>query len=77
MALWKNGSVVSTGAGAACLGNPVNAIVWLVNKLGEFGVSLAAGELILSGALGPVSPVVAGDHVTVEIGRMGPVNVSF
>ena len=77
MALWKNGTVVSTGAGAACMGNPVNAVVWLVNKLGEFGVSLAAGELILSGALGPVSPVVKGDFVSVEIGRMGGVSVGF
>jgi 2-oxopent-4-enoate/cis-2-oxohex-4-enoate hydratase len=77
MAFWKNGTVVSTGAGAACMGNPVNAVVWLVNKLGEFGVSLAAGELILSGALGPVSPVVKGDFVSVEIGRMGSVSVGF
>lgn len=77
MALRKNGTVVSTGAGAACLGNPVNAMVWLANKLGEFGTTLGTGEVILSGALGPVSPVVAGDVISVEIGRMGEVSVSF
>ncbi len=77
MTLRKNGSVVSTGAGAACMGNPVNAVVWLANKLGEFGQQLNPGQVLLSGALGPVSPVVAGDYVTAEIGRMGSVSVSF
>jgi 2-oxopent-4-enoate hydratase len=77
MTLRKNGEVVSTGAGAACLGNPVNAVVWLVNKLGEHGISLAPGEVILSGALGPVSPVVAGDRVSVAVGRAPEINVTF
>lgn len=77
MALRKNGSVVSTGAGAACLGSPINAVVWLVNKLGAFGVTLAPGELILSGALGPVAPVAGGDMVSVQIGRMEEVQVEF
>jgi 2-oxopent-4-enoate/cis-2-oxohex-4-enoate hydratase len=77
MTLRKNGTVVSTGAGAACLGNPVNAMVWLANKLGELGTTLGTGQVILSGALGPVSPVVAGDVVSVELGRMGEVSVSF
>ncbi|MEO5931257.1 MAG: fumarylacetoacetate hydrolase family protein [Candidatus Kapaibacterium sp.] len=77
MTLRKNGEIVSTGAGAACLGNPVNAMVWLANKLGELGAQLNTGQVILSGALGPVSPVVAGDVVHAEIGRMGSVSVSF
>lgn len=77
MSLRKNGEVVSTGAGAACLGNPVNAVVWLVNKLGEHGISLAPGEVVLSGALGPVSPVVAGDRVSVTLGRAPEITVWF
>ncbi len=77
MTLRKNGVVVSSGAGAACLGNPVNAVVWLANKLGELGTQLNSGQVLLSGALGPVSPVVAGDVVSVAIGRMGEVTVGF
>ncbi len=77
MTLRKRGDVVSTGVGAACLGNPLNAVVWLVNRLGTLGMTVAPGELILSGALGPVSSVVAGDVVSVEIGRMGEVSVEF
>lgn len=77
LTLRKNGAVVSTGAGAACLGDPVNAVVWLANKLGSLGVEMKAGEVILSGALGPVVPVAAGDHIDVQIGRTSEVNVRF
>lgn len=77
MTLRKNGRVISTGAGAACLGNPINALVWLANRIGAYGESLQAGEVILSGALGPVSPVVAGDAITATIGPMGEVAVRF
>lgn len=77
MTLRKNGEVVSTGAGAACLGDPVNAIVWLANKLGELGTQLSAGQVILSGALGPVQPVVSGDVIGVTIGRTAEVTVEF
>jgi 2-oxopent-4-enoate/cis-2-oxohex-4-enoate hydratase len=72
-----NGRVVSTGAGAACMGDPVNAVVWLANTLGVLGVTLEAGEVILSGALGPVSPVVAGDYVGATVGRAEEVRVRF
>jgi len=77
MTMRKNGRVVSTGAGAACLGNPINALVWLANRLGPYGESLNAGDVILSGALGPVSPVAAGDAITAAIGSMGEVSVRF
>ncbi len=77
MTLRKNGRVRSTGAGAACLGNPVNAVVWLANKFGEFGKTLKAGEVILSGALGPVVPVSEGDHVEVRIAHLGSATARF
>ncbi len=77
MTFRKNGVVASTGAGAACLGSPVNAVVWLANKLGELGAQLNTGQVILSGALGPVQPVAAGDVVTVQIGRLAEVAVEF
>jgi 2-oxopent-4-enoate/cis-2-oxohex-4-enoate hydratase len=77
MALRKNGAVVSSGAGAACLGHPVNAVVWLANKLGELGATLGAGQVVLSGALGPVSPVEKGDAIDLEIARLGRCSVRF
>lgn len=77
MVVEKNGSVISTGAGAAALGSPVNCVAWLANTLGEFGIPLKAGEVILSGSLVPLEPVKAGDHMSVHIGGIGSASVRF
>ena len=75
MVLRKNGRVVSTGAGAACLGHPVNAVVWLANTLRKLGSPLRAGHIVLSGALGPVTDLGRGDHLTAHIAHVGHVSV--
>lgn len=77
MVVEKNGSVISTGAGAAALGSPVNCVTWLANTLGEFGIPLKAGEVILSGSLVPLEPVQAGDYMSVSIGGIGSASVRF
>lgn len=76
MALRMNGEVESTGVGAACLDHPVNAVVWLANALGRLGDTLKAGDIILSGAYGPVVPFNPGDHCEVEISGLGKVTCS-
>ena len=73
----KNNQLVSEGKGAACLGSPLNAVLWLANKMIEMGNPLQAGELIFSGALGPMANVEANDHVKIEIEGLGHVSVSF
>ncbi|WP_027848769.1 2-oxopent-4-enoate hydratase [Marinospirillum minutulum] len=77
MVVEKNGSVISTGAGAAALGSPVNCVAWLANTLGHFGIPLKAGEVILSGSLVPLVPVKAGDHMSLSIGGIGNASVRF
>lgn len=77
MTLEKNGDVVGTGAGAAALGHPLNAVAWLANTLGELGMSLRAGEVILSGSLASMVPVQAGDNLRVSLGGIGSVGVRF
>ena len=77
MVLEKNGEIVVTGAGAATMGSPVNAVVWLANTLGKLGIPLKAGEVILSGALGAMVPVKAGDNLRVTIGNIGGCSVRF
>jgi 2-oxopent-4-enoate/cis-2-oxohex-4-enoate hydratase len=77
MALRVNGEVQSTGCGAACLDHPALAVAWLGNTLGAHGVSLKAGEVILSGAFGPVVSVSAEDHVEVSISGLGSVHCFF
>lgn len=77
MVVEKNGSIISTGAGAAALGSPVNCVVWLANTLGQYGISLKAGEVIMSGSLVPLEAVKAGDFMRVSIGEVGSVSALF
>ena len=77
MVVEKNGDLLSTGAGAAALGSPVNCVTWLANTLGRFGITLEAGEVILSGSLVPLEPVGPGDHMHVSIGGIGTASVRF
>ncbi len=77
MVVEKNGELVATGAGAAALGSPVNCVAWLANTLGRLGTPLRAGEVILSGALVPLIPVSAGDHMRVRVGALGSAEVRF
>lgn len=77
MQMMKNGHVVSSGNGAACLGSPLNAVLWLANKMKEMGQPLKAGDLIFSGALGPMVNILAGDQIVIEIEGLGGAAVSF
>ena len=77
MVVWKNGEVLSTGAGAAALGSPLNCVAWLANTLGERGESLLAGEVILSGSLVPLEPVKPGDFMQLRIAGIGEASVRF
>lgn len=77
MTLKKNGHTVSEGSGAACLGHPLRAAYWLACTMAERGQGLRAGEVILSGALGPMVPVAAGDQVVASIGSLGTVSCQF
>ena len=74
MQMSKAGQVVSIGTGAACLGHPLRAAYWLARTMARRGQGLRAGEVILSGALGPMVPVVAGDLIHAQIGALGAVS---
>ena len=77
MELTINDEVRSSGNGAACLGDPIEALRWLAVQAYRFGDPLRAGHLILSGALGPFVPFAAGDRVTASISGFAPLTVTF
>jgi len=58
----KNGEVLAMGRAADVLGNPVNAVIWLANKLHEFDVTFAVGDVILTGSFVKLVPAAPGDH---------------
>jgi 2-keto-4-pentenoate hydratase len=77
MAMTLRGEPVSTGAGAACLGNPMNAVLWLARTMARAGSPMRAGDLVLSGALGPMVPVKPGDIFETRINGLGTVKAVF
>lgn len=77
MNMTSNGVVVSQGSGAACLGDPLNALLWLATTARDLGDPLRAGEIVLSGALGPMHSVAAGEIVRAELTGLGSVSVEF
>ncbi|TDG14047.1 2-oxopent-4-enoate hydratase [Seongchinamella unica] len=77
MTIHKNGEFNSEGLGSAVQGNPLTAVAWLANTLGEFGIPFKAGEVILSGSLAPLIPVVPGDEMSLEIEGIGGCSCKF
>lgn len=77
MSMERNGTVVSSGRGAACLGNPLIAVVWLADAMCAAGTPLLAGQLIMTGALGPMVPFDGGDHLDIDMGRLGSVSTTW
>ena len=77
MVLEKNGTIVSTGAGAAVLGNPAESVAWLANKLTEYGISLKKGDFVMSGSLVSAVKVEAGSVMRATFDHFGPVSVLF
>lgn len=75
MAITRNGTLLDTGAGAAALGDPVAVVAWLANVLGENGVALEPGHLVMTGSLHAAEAMEPGDVFRAEFDRLGAVTV--
>jgi 2-keto-4-pentenoate hydratase len=77
MVMEINGQIVSLGAGAAALGHPLNAAAWLAQTLAKRGEPLKAGDVLLTGALGPMVAMTPGDHIRAIVGGIGEVSFTL
>ncbi len=71
MKLFEDGRAISDGTASACMGNPLNAVAWLARRMIDLGRPLIAGDIILSGAFGPLSPIKGGHVYRIEMGGLG------
>lgn len=71
MTLFEDDKAISEGDAAACMGNPLHAVGWLARKMIELGRPLAAGDIVLSGAFGPLSPIAGGRVYRIEMSGLG------
>ena len=77
MVMERRGDQVSVGAGSACMGNPLLAAVWLADVMAKYGQPLQPGDIVMTGALGPMVPAAAGDVFDAHIQGLGRVRASF
>jgi 2-keto-4-pentenoate hydratase len=77
MSMSVNGAQTSSGSGAACLGDPLHALAWLARTAVAHGDPLCAGQIVLSGALGPMVPITSAVHVRADITGLGTVETTF
>ncbi len=77
MRLSRSGETIAEGSGSQCMGSPLNALLWLALQRAVEGHPLQAGDIVLSGALGPMQPVGRSDELRLELGALGALECRF
>ena len=75
--LFRNDRLAGSGVGSAVQGHPAEAVAWLANTLGAFGIRFLKGDVVLSGSIAPLVPVAVGDRFTMQIEGLGGCSIAF
>jgi len=77
LTMHKNGTAESTGVSSVCMGDPLNVLVWLAQKLVGAGIPMRAGQIVFAGSLVPILAAEPGDSFEAVAGELGAVSISF
>jgi 2-keto-4-pentenoate hydratase len=66
-----NGREIGIGKGGDVMGNPLNALAWLADKLAAARTPLRRGMIVMTGSMVPIQYPAAGDQVVVEVSGLG------
>lgn len=77
MTMSRGTETVSSGSGRECFGSPLRALTWLATTARDYGSPLRAGDIVLSGALGPMITVSPGDRFDAQLSGLGRVSATF
>jgi len=77
LTMHHNGTAVSSGVSSVCMGDPLNVLVWLAQKLGNAGIPMRAGQIVFAGSLVPILGAEPGDRFEATAGELGAVSVNF
>ena len=75
--MYKNGTLLNEGGSGTGHGSPPQAVAWLANRLGAVDTPLKADEIILSGSLVLLEPIVPGDQMRMEIAELGTLSLNY
>ena len=75
--MYCNSEIEETGVAAGVLGHPALGVAWLANKLGQHGVTLEPGHLVLAGSFTRVVHAKKGDTMHADFGALGGIAVQF
>lgn len=74
----QNGVLIDSACSATVLGNPLQSVAWLANKLSQFGTKLYAGEFVMTGSVTLMHPITAGSTFRSVFGNnLGEIVATF
>ncbi len=71
------GKIQHDGVGSNVLGDPREALTWLVNEVTGLGITLSENQVVTTGTCAVPLPITAGDHVKMDFGLLGTVETRF